>query len=60
MNTKGLLLQGLTMAVLTFGAMGAQAHEQGAAFAMTNADDDNQIVVFSRADDGLLTKVDTV
>jgi len=60
MNTKGLLVQGLTMVVLTFGAVGAQAHEQGAAFTMTNDADDNQIVVFSRGDDGLLTKVDTV
>ena len=60
MNTKGILIRGLTMAVLSFGAVGAQAHERGAAFAMTNDADDNQVVVFGRGDDGLLTKVDTV
>lgn len=62
MNTKGLLIQGLTMAVLGLGAMGAQAHGHGggAVFTMTNDADDNQVVVFSRGHDGLLTQVDTV
>lgn len=60
MNTKGLLIQGVTMAVLTFAAVGVQAHDGGGAFTMTNDADDNQIVVFSRDGGGLLTKVDTV
>jgi 6-phosphogluconolactonase len=60
MNIKGLFIHGLAASVLTFGAMGAQAHEQGAAYAMTNSPDDNQIVVFGRGNDGLLTMVDTV
>lgn len=60
MNAKGLFMQGLTMVVLTFGVGGAQAHGQGAAYTMTNSDDGNQIVVFSRGGDGVLTMVDTV
>ena len=60
MNAKGLLLQCMVTAVMTFNAAAAQAHEQGAAFTMTNAADDNQIVVFSRANDGQLTKIDVV
>lgn len=60
MNSKGLLLQGAAMAVLLFSAIGARAYAAGAAYTMTNAADDNQIVVFDRSDNGLLSKVDTV
>ena len=60
MNRKGIFLQGATMAMLLFSAVGAWAHTDGAAYTMTNAADDNQIVVFDRSNDGLLTKVDTV
>jgi len=60
MNAKGLIVRGLAMVALTFGAAVAHAHERGTAYTMTNADNDNQIVVLSRGDDGLLTRVDTV
>ena len=60
MNTKGIFLQSVTMAMLLFSTVGAQAFAGGAAYTMTNADDNNQVVVFNRSDDGLLTKVDTV
>lgn len=60
MKSKGIFLTGITMSVLLFSAAGAWAHSDGAAYTMTNSADDNQIVVFSRSNDGLLTKVDTV
>jgi 6-phosphogluconolactonase len=60
MKSKGYLLRGMAMTLLLFGAMGTQAYAGGAAYTMTNAPDDNQIVVFDRDDGGLLTKVDTI
>ncbi len=60
MNTRELFIQGLAMVVLTLGVVGAHAREPGAAYTMTNANDDNQIVVFSRDSGGLLTKIDAV
>lgn len=60
MNIKGFFLQGAMAAVLLFGAVTAQAGSAGAAYTMTNAPDDNQIVVFSRDAQGLLTKTDVV
>jgi 6-phosphogluconolactonase len=60
MKSKGILLQGAALAVLLCSVMSARAYAGGAAYTMTNAADDNQVVVFSRSDDGLLTKVDTV
>jgi len=60
MNIKGFILQGVTAAALLFGAVTAQAGSPGAAYTMTNAPDDNQIVVFSRDAQGLLTKTDMV
>jgi len=60
MNIKGFFLQGATAAVLLLGAVAAQAGSSGAAYTMTNAPDDNQIVVFSRDAQGLLTKTDMV
>lgn len=60
MNSKAFLIQGATLAVLLFGAVVARADAGGAAYTMTNAPVDNQVVVFSRDDDGLLTRTDAV
>jgi len=60
MNGRGLFIRGVTVAILLWGAFGTQAYAGGAAYTMTNDADDNQVVVFSRGDDGLLTKVDAV
>ncbi len=60
MNSKGLFIQGATLAALLLTALGTRAYAEGAAYTMTNAADDNQIVVFSRDDNGLLTKLDTI
>jgi 6-phosphogluconolactonase len=45
---------------MLFSAVGARAYAGGAAYTMTNAADDNQIVVFSRDNAGLLTQVGAV
>lgn len=47
-------------AIFLLGSMGAQAHSDGAVYTMTNAPDDNQVVVFSRDAHGFLTRADTV
>jgi 6-phosphogluconolactonase len=60
MNGKGLLIKGAALAVALFGTIGTQAFAGGAAYTMSNDADDNQIVVFSRDDSGLLTKIDAV
>jgi len=58
MNIKRFLLQGATAAALLFSAVAAQAGSAGAAYTMTNDPDDNQVVVFTRDANGLLTKTD--
>ena len=60
MNIKGHFIRGATVAVCLFGAIEAHAGSEGAAYTMTNAAADNQIVVFSRDADGLLTKTGAV
>lgn len=60
MNSKGLFMQGATLAALLLTTLGTRAYAEGAAYTMTNAADDNQIVVFSRDDNGLLAKLDTI
>ena len=61
MKSKGICLQSAALLVLLLSAVGTRAYaEEGAAYTMTNAGDDNQIVAFSRDDDGLLTMIDTV
>ena len=60
MKRKGYFLQGAAMTLLLFGAMGSQAYAGGAAYTMTNAPDDNRIVVFNRDASGLLTMVNTI
>lgn len=60
MNSKGSFIRGAALAVLLCSAVGARAAAEGAAYTMTNAADDNRIVVFSRDADGLLTKIDAV
>lgn len=49
-----------TMAMALCSIVSARAFADGAAYTMTNAADDNQIVVFTRSDDGLLTQVNTI
>ena len=60
MNGKELIKLGSAVAALAFCVAGTQAFADGTAYTMTNADDNNQIVVFSRDDNGLLGKVDMV
>jgi len=60
MKNKGFILPGTLLAVLLFGTVAARADAGGAAYTMTNAPDDNQVVIFSRNDDGLLTLIDAV
>jgi 6-phosphogluconolactonase len=60
MNGKELIKLGSVVVALVFCSALAPAFADGAAYTMTNADDNNQIVVFSRDDNGLLTKVDMV
>ena len=60
MNGKELIKLGSAVAALAICVAGTQAFADGAAYTMTNADDNNQIVVFSRDDNGLLGKVDMV
>lgn len=60
MDIKGYFLGGATAAIFLLGSFGAQAHSGGAAYTMTNAPDDNRVVVFSRDAQGILTKTDTV
>ena len=60
MNIKGCLLQSAAAAVFLFGVGAARADSEGAAYTMTNAPDENQIVVFSRDAHGLLTKTGMV
>lgn len=60
MNSKGLFVHGATLAALLLTSVGTQAYADGAAYTMTNSADDNQIVVFSRDDNGLLAKLDTI
>ena len=60
MHTKRLLL---VLAITILGLPGlsvAQGSSSGAVYTMTNSADDNQIVVFSRDYQGLLTKTDQV
>jgi len=60
MNIKGRFIRDTTVAVCLFGAFGAHADSEGAAYTMTNAADNNQVVVFSRNAGGLLTKTGVV
>ena len=60
MNSKRFIVSGATLAVLLFGAVVARADGGGAAYTMTNDPDDNQVVVFSRDDNGLLARIDAV
>lgn len=60
MKIKGYFLQGMTAVALLFGVTAAQASSAGGAYTMTNAPDDNKVVVFSRDAQGLLTKTDEV
>jgi len=60
MNSKGFYITGAMLAVLLFSTVAARADAGGAAYTMTNAPDDNQVVVFSRDDNGLLTLSDAV
>jgi 6-phosphogluconolactonase len=60
MKSKDFIIRGATMALMLFSAVGARAYAGGAAYTMTNAADDNQIVVFSRDNAGLLTQVGAV
>lgn len=60
MNSKRFIIPGATLAVLLFGAVVARADAGGAAYTMTNDPDDNQVVVFSRDENGLLARVDAV
>lgn len=60
MNGKELIKLGSAVAALIFCIAVEPAFADGAAYTMTNADDNNQIVVFNRDDNGLLTKVDVV
>ncbi len=48
------------MATALCSTISASAFADGAAYTMTNAADNNQIVVFARSDDGLLTQTNTV
>ncbi len=60
MKTSKYFLRTATAAMLLLGSLGAQAHSDGAAYTMTNAPDENQIVVFDRDEQGLLTKMGAV
>ena len=60
MNSKGLFVRGATLAALLLTTFGTRVYAEGAAYTMTNAADDNQIVVFSRDNNGLLAKLDTI
>jgi len=60
MNITGRFIQGTAAAACLLGFIGAHADPEGAAYTMTNAPDDNRIVVFSRDAHGLLAKTGTV
>lgn len=60
MDIKGYFLGSATAAIFLLGSIGGQAHAGGAVYTMTNAPDDNRIVVFNRDEHGLLTKAGTV
>ena len=60
MNIKGSVLRGATFALALGGALMAQGAGAGGAYTMTNAADDNSIVVFDRNAQGLLTKTAVV
>jgi 6-phosphogluconolactonase len=60
MKGKGILLQAAALATLLGSVFTTQAYAGGAAYTMTNSNDNNQIIVFNRSDDGLLTQVDSV
>ncbi len=60
MNIKGYFSGSVIATVFLLGPIGAQAHSEGAAFTMTNAPDDNKIVMFSRDAHGLLTKTGAI
>src|SRR3569623_911103 len=60
MIIKGSVLRGATFALALGGSLMAQGAGAGGAFTMTNAADDNSIVVFDRNAQGLLTKTAVV
>ncbi|MBI3772415.1 MAG: beta-propeller fold lactonase family protein [Gammaproteobacteria bacterium] len=60
MDIKRYFLGSATAAIFLLGSFGAQAHSGGAAYTMTNAPEDNRIVVFSRDAQGILIKTDAV
>ena len=60
MDSKGLFVQGATLVAVLLTTVGTQAYADGTAYTMTNSADDNQIVVFSRDDNGFLAKLDTI
>lgn len=57
MKRKGLLLHGAALGVLICSLFAATAYAGGAAYTMTNNAEDNQVVMFTRSDDGLLTQI---
>jgi len=60
MKSKRFIILGTTLAMLLFGAVVARADGGGAAYTMNNDPNDNQVVVFSRDDNGLLAWIDAV
>ena len=60
MDSKGLFVQGATLVAVLLTTVVTQAYADGTAYTMTNSADDNQIVVFSRDDNGFLAKLDTI
>lgn len=60
MKSKGLMFNLAALTILICGTISARAYADGAAYTMTNNADDNQIVMFSRDTDGLLTKLSNV